>query len=114
MGLLHAMQAGHTSLETALLRILDMLGEERPTGEYWHLDRIRRAATATGHRPAILPADVARYADRTRRFRHVAVRTYDQFEPDEADGAIKAAAQLVVTLVPAISQFKAQVDRSDD
>ncbi len=114
MGLMHAMQAGHTSLETALLRILDMLGEERPTGDYWHPDLIRRATTATGHRPAILPPDVARSADRTRRFRHVAVRTYDQFEPDEADGAIKAAAQLVETLVPAIARFKAQVDTSDD
>lgn len=106
------MQAGHTLLETALLRTLHMLGEARPTGEYWHLNLIRRAAT--GHRPSILPADVARSADRTRRFRHVAVRTYDQFEPDEADGAIKAASQLVETLVPAMARFKAQVDTSDD
>ena len=32
MAFMHAMLAGQTSLETALLRILDLSGEEAPTG----------------------------------------------------------------------------------
>ena len=55
MGLLHAMQAGHTLLETALLRTLHMLGEARPTGEYWHLNLIRRADTGPPSCPPMLP-----------------------------------------------------------
>jgi hypothetical protein len=42
MSLMHAMQAGHTSLEAALSRILDIHDEARPTGEFWHTDLIRR------------------------------------------------------------------------
>jgi hypothetical protein len=33
MALMHAMQSGHTSMEGALLRILSILGETRPTGD---------------------------------------------------------------------------------
>jgi hypothetical protein len=32
MGFMHAMQSGQTSMEAALLRILDLCGEEAPTG----------------------------------------------------------------------------------
>ena len=40
MALMHAMQSGHTSLESALVRILDLLGEEAPSGRDWHADLI--------------------------------------------------------------------------
>jgi hypothetical protein len=43
MAFMHSMQAGHTSLETALIRILALVDEPRPTGEFWHTDLIRRA-----------------------------------------------------------------------
>ena len=109
MSLMHAMQAGHTSLESALLRILDMRGEQRPTGESWHADLIRRAARASDLRPAILPSELAKAADRTRRFRHVAVRTYDQFEPEEAKTAINAAGILAAALQSAIVQFRSAI-----
>jgi hypothetical protein len=39
----------------------------------------------------VLSAELAHAADRTRRFRHVVVRTYDFFDPDEAEDAIGAA-----------------------
>jgi hypothetical protein len=104
------MQAGHTSLESALLRILDMRGEQRPAGEAWHADLIRRVSRPTGIRPAVLPADLAKAADRTRRFRHVAVRTYDQFEPEEAAGAVSAAGRLADGLEDAIARFRAATD----
>ena len=109
MSLMHAMQAGHTSLESALLRIFDMRGEQRPSGESWHADLIRRAARALDTRPAVLPSDLAKAADRTRRFRHVAVRTYDQFEPEEAATAIDAASLLAAALQEAIRRFRSAV-----
>ena len=43
MGFMHAIQAGHTSLENALLRILDLMDETRPRGDAWHADLIGRA-----------------------------------------------------------------------
>jgi hypothetical protein len=107
---MHAMQAGHTSMETALLRIPDLRGEDRPSGEFWHADLIRRCAAAGAKRPAILSAELARAVDRTRRFRHVAVRTYDFFDPDEADDAIEAARQIADLAAAAIAQFRAAID----
>jgi hypothetical protein len=95
MAFLHAMQSGRTSLESALLRILEMLGEERPAGESWHADLIRRAALdLPGRRPPILGADAAAAADETRRFRSVAARNYDGFRPGEAGRAVTAAETL--------------------
>jgi hypothetical protein len=111
MSLMHAMQAGHTSLETALLRIFDMRAEQRPSGDSRHMDLIRRAAAATASRPAILPPATAKAADQTRRFRHVAVRTYDQFEPDEATGAIKAAERLAGSLSADLARFRELTDQ---
>ncbi len=110
MSLMHAMQAGHTSLESALLRIMDMRGENRPTAEAWHADLIRRASRTTGGRPAILTQELAKAADRARRFGHVAVRTYDQFDPDEAVGAVEAAEVLAGRLAHAIAAFRAASD----
>ena len=113
MSLMHAMQAGHTSLEAALLRILDIHDEARPTGEFWHTDLIRRVARPVGDRPGlVLTADLFQAADRaTRRFRHVAVRTYDFFDPDEAQEAIAAAALLAKTLTATIAAFRTAVDQ---
>lgn len=65
MGFMHAMQSGHTSLETTLLRLLDLFGEEAPTGARWHADLIARAKV--GDRPALialLPAEIARFRQR--------------------------------------------------
>ena len=55
MGFMHAIQAGHTSLENALLRVLGLLGEVGPSGDSWHADLIGRVAQALAGRPAILP-----------------------------------------------------------
>jgi hypothetical protein len=74
MALLHAMQSAHASLEGALKRILEILGEEVPAGEHSHSDlvkRVSREVKTPGHvRPAILRPDVARDMDESRRFRH--------------------------------------------
>jgi len=111
MGCMHAIMAGHTSLENALLRILDLLGEARPSGESWHADLIERIGQGIAARPAILPPELIAAADETRRFRNRAVRSYDTFEPTRAGPAIDAADLLVTALSGAIAQFRGVIDQ---
>lgn len=116
MAFMHAVQAGHTSLEAALLRILDILDEEKPTGDQWHRDLISRAIVdiaGENARPAILPADLARHADETRRFRNLATRSYGSFEPEKAIFTVTAARQLAESLMPALTAFRAAVDPTE-
>ncbi|WNJ89615.1 hypothetical protein [Bosea sp. 685] len=114
MALQHAMQSGHTSLEGALKRILEILGEELPSGANSHADlikRVTRSLEVEGHeRPAILSGSVARDVDESRRFRHRATHDYDNFEADRAVPAIEAARRLAESLGPAIEAFKAVID----
>jgi hypothetical protein len=94
-----------------LLRILEMLGEERPAGENWHADLITRVGVALpGRRPAILPRDLAEAADETRRFRHRAVHNYDNFRVHEATRTILAAEALGNGLKDAIFAFRRAID----
>jgi hypothetical protein len=92
------------------LRILQIQGEEAPSGGQWHADLIQRAGRATGNRPAILPAVLARATDRTRKFRHVAVRAYDTFDPDDAEPAVRAAEKVAAGLAAAIAAYRQAVD----
>jgi uncharacterized protein YutE (UPF0331/DUF86 family) len=116
MAILHAMQSAHTSLEAALKRILQILGEEEPTGDQSHADlikRVRKAITMPGReRPAILPDDVAQDADETRRFRHSAAHDYNNFDPSRATPSIDAARRLGQKLKLSIDEFRAVVDPS--
>ncbi|WP_376767954.1 ribonuclease toxin HepT-like protein [Jiella pacifica] len=63
-------------------------------------------------RPAILPADVARDVDESRRFRHRATHDYDNFEPALAGPSIEAARRLATTLMDAVEDFRNIVDPS--
>lgn len=110
MGFMHAMQAGHSSLEAALLRILDLFNEEPPSGASWHADLMRRVSAATDQRPPILAGDLAVAADETRQFRNIAVRAYDNFKLHRAHDAVAAAALLAAQLRSAVAAFRAQVD----
>ncbi|KQT83040.1 hypothetical protein [Aurantimonas sp. Leaf443] len=114
MALLHAMQSAHTSLEGALRRILEILGEEPPVGGNSHVDLVRRVSRAVdtpGHvRPAILTPDVFRDVDESRRFRHRATHDYDNFDPTLAKPSIEAARRLAVGLGPCIAAFRDRVD----
>jgi hypothetical protein len=110
---MHAMQSAHTSAEQALVRVLDMLEEEKPTGEQWHKDvisRLSRPLAGKLARPALLPGESAKDIDETRRFRNLALRPYDSFEPARATSAVAAARRLMVSLGPAFSEFKRAVD----
>lgn len=110
MAFMHAMLAGHTSLEKALLRVLEVIGEDAPSGHQWHADLIRRVSRPGESRPAILPADLAAAADRTRRFRHLAAHAYDTFDPDDADPAVRAAERVAAGLQAAIEAVRAAMD----
>lgn len=114
MALMHAMQSGQASLEGALRRILEILGEEAPAGPRSHADLIRRVSRSLDGRPharpAILPPDVALDVDETRRFRHRATHDYDNFEPSRALPAIDAARRLATGLASAIADFRDVID----
>ena len=110
LGFMHAIQAGHTSLENALVRILDLIDETRPRGETWHADLIGRAGQALSHRPAILPRDLAAAADETRRFRNRATRAYDNFDPDRIEPTLSAEATLERGLPAALAAFRQAID----
>jgi len=106
MAFMHAMMAGHSSAETGLKRLLGMFGEKLPDDSNWHADMIRSAALAMPHRPAIVDAAVAAHLQETRRFRHVAVHVYDDFEPARAGPSIEAARALKTALGDALVAFR--------
>jgi hypothetical protein len=110
MALMHSMQAGHTSLENGLKRILVILGEDMPIGERWQSDLIKRVSRNTQKHPAILSKGTSDFADETRRFRNVAVRNYDSFMPQHADASVSAAENWSSRLLPELMAFKAIID----
>lgn len=113
MAFMHAMQAGHTSLENGLKRILTILNEDHPAGESWHSDLIRRASRDTAKRPAILDAETSSFADETRRFRNIAARSYDSFKPQNADAAVAAAEGLSHRILPELLKFQDLIDPAE-
>lgn len=113
--LMHAMQAGYTSAEASMRRILDLLGEDRPTGEDWHKALIARLATPlTGayERPALLTRDVAADLYETLGFRHRAMHSYGDFNAAKASPSIAAAARLRESFPLAVARFRETVDPS--
>jgi hypothetical protein len=112
MAFMQAMQAGYSSLETALERIFEIIGEQRPTtGRDYHAQLIRRAAREIpGERPAIIEGDLVAALDEARRFRHVARRGYDDFEPPRAAPSVTAAKIIVERIGDAVAAFKAKIE----
>ena len=110
MAFMHAMQAAHTSLESALVAILGLFGEEPPSGAQWHADLIRRVAQGVDARPPVLPDALAAAANETRQFRHVAARAYDDFDWERAGRAVTAARRLAAELPEAIRHFRNAAD----
>ena len=113
MAVMHAMQSGHTAAEAALKRILDILGEEHPTGEDWHdilIRRLARAVTGAKARPAVLPPDVAADLHETRRFRHRAMHSYENFDTARFGPTLASAERLRDTLARTIVTFRGKID----
>jgi hypothetical protein len=69
MAFYHAMQSGHTALESALKRVLAVLGERPPAGSEWHKELIQQAARPRAG--ACAHPELVAAADETRSFRHV-------------------------------------------
>jgi hypothetical protein len=110
MAFLHAMLAGQTSLESGLLRILDLLQEKAPTGPRWHADLIARSTHSFDDRPAILTGEAAVAAEETRRFRSVAAHAYDNFDESRAAIAVDSAGILAALLSTEIARFRQAID----
>ena len=99
MAFYHAMQSGHTALESALKRVLAALGERPPAGSEWHKALIREAARPLGPGGPVLSPELVAAADETRKFRHFASHSYDEpFDPEEARPAVEAARLLAARL----------------
>jgi ribonuclease HepT-like protein len=71
-----------------MLRVLEIYGEPLPRGRTWHADLLRLATTpgpaltaggGAAGRPPFAPALAAKL-DRLRRFRHVAMHGYPNFD----------------------------------
>lgn len=113
MALMHALQSAHTSAESALLRVLRILGEDPPSGEDWHQKLIARAAKpiAENHRrPAILSPEVAADLDESRRFRNRATRSYGTFDLGKTGPTLEAASRLQDGFARDLALFRRTID----
>ncbi|MDQ3558041.1 MAG: hypothetical protein M3453_02425 [Pseudomonadota bacterium] len=114
MAFFHAMQSGHTALEEALLRVLQIIGEDEPTGQSWHAELISRCTEEANGRPSILSRELASAAQQTRGFRHRAthatVRFDFVFSKDRAQVAALAGDKIGAEFEPAILAFADIVD----
>ena len=108
---MHAIQAGHTSLESGLLRIFKTLGEPAPHDiDDGHDAIVRQAFEPVEGRPSILPPELFRDVNRTRRARNLAAKDYDNFDMDRAAGTAEAADKLAAALPSAIQAFVKRID----
>jgi len=97
--LMHAMQMGHTSAESALRRIVLATDGQLPTSPEWHSDLLKLAVRPIpGDRPAIISEELEEALQETRGFRHIAMHVYDKFRPKRAVAAV-AAGQVVARLL---------------
>lgn len=113
--LMHSMQSGYTSLENGLKRILKVIGENPPVGDNSHSDLLRRVSLEVPYsRPEIISQDFFEKADKVRRFRHVAVRSYDGFDPMECEDSVLAAKQLTEIMIDELNTFIDYIDPPGD
>ena len=114
MAMLHAMQSGYTSAEAAMVRLLDLLEEDRPVGPDWHQVLIRRLSQPLEGelaRPALLSEGLALAMQNARGFRHVAMHVYERIDVDRFPAAVEAASLIVDELPAAVQRFRSLVDR---
>ena len=111
MAFMHMMQSGYTSFEAGLKRILTPVGEELPQGSRSHADLLRRFRTSgVGARPALLDETLFRAATELRKFRHVAIHTYDYLDYDRAALLVRDADVFLARIGPALARFRAAID----
>lgn len=111
MAFQHAMQAGYTSFESAMRRLLTLLDEPLPIGPDAHAALLRRLGRpAQGSRPAVFDAATLAQLSELRRFRHVAMHAYDDFTPGRAAGPVEAARAYVVAIDSTLDWFRTAID----
>lgn len=113
MAFMHAMLAGHTSVEVALVWVLDLLDEEKPSGPDWHqmlITRMARSLEGEYARPALLTSTLAKALKENKDFRHRALHTYDDFDFDRARPAVEAAIVIAEEFPRVILAFKDKID----
>ena len=113
MALMHAMYAAHTSAEAAMKRILDILGEDHPTGDDWHNTLIERLAEPGAAKPNTgQPSCLPRSPPLCRR--RAAFATVRRIPTMTSMGSalrpLEAARVLVDLLEPTVVNFKRNVD----
>jgi hypothetical protein len=117
MAFLHSMQCGYASAEAALLRILDAIEEDRPTGADWHQVLIRRWSMPIPEgefaRPALLGRRLADAMQELRGFRHMAIHIYERIYPERFPAAVAAASRVVTELPEAVRNFRDAIDPMD-
>ena len=113
MALVYVLQAGNTSAETVMLRVLRILGEEAPTGDDWLKKLIERLAKSNGAahaRRALFSPAIARDLNETRGFRDRAMRSYEDFKARRAEPALRAAERVVNSLAADFKSFRVRVN----
>jgi len=115
MAFQHAMQAGYTSVESAIKRILRIAGESLPSGPSAHKELLLDSFEHYDNRPPIFTnPDVRRNLHILRGFRHVAAHSYDDFDPDLAQSAAMAAKKMSETLKSQVLEFIEKFDPALD
>jgi hypothetical protein len=105
---MHAMGAGYTSVENALKRILDILGETPPSDL---IERVSRPMSGSNARPAFFDDEMRRDLLECLRMRHrVRHSDYDEFIPTKAEPSVGAARRVASRIKEAIARFRKQVD----
>lgn len=111
MAFQHAMQAGYTSFESGMRRLLALLDEPLPLGPDTHAALLRRLGRPTHRsRPAVFDPELLAQLSELRRFRHVAMHAYDDFEPGRAVGPVEAARAYLGTIDSVLARFRAVID----
>jgi hypothetical protein len=113
LAFLHAMLSGYAACEAAFIRLLEMIGEDMPVGRDWHkqlLTRLSHPLTRGPTRPAIISRSLANELEELRKFRHIAMHVYDDFQSDRAVRAVDAAEQTLRLLNDEIDLFRKIID----
>ncbi len=99
-----ALQDAYSSFEQAALYVLTLADEPRPVGDAWHEHLPVMVTRPSAARPA-LAAELVKPLRQLRRFRHVAMHAYQDFEMALSDHTAAAARQVLGTLPAAFGSF---------
>lgn len=114
MALMHAMQAAYTSMESAFERVLSLFEEPLPVGRDWHKSLIDRVAAPLNGRPPVISPPLASALHESRKFRHIVVRNYTNFQFEECGPALRATRIILDLVDEDFKKFRDLVDPDPD